>query len=168
MHLIKRFFSYWVGHIKIDTALNPSQKPNFLNFYGTEGVHRVWSCKVSKGVIQEQEFLVLHPCKMQDSCEKWSLKSREKYHCETLFPPNLTGPRGGATTLKIGGRASRLLGSRHFLQDQNPFSLCTDSTYLCIYGLAFLARPGLQDETQVSREKSCTCLTRSHSKTKLY
>ncbi len=86
--------------------------------------------------------------------------------CKTLFPPNLTGPKGGATTLKMGGRAS-LLGSHRFLQDQNPYSLCTDSTYLCSYGLAFLARPGLQDKTQVSREKSHTCLARACSKTKL-
>ena len=86
--------------------------------------------------------------------------------CKTLFLPNLTGPKGGAMTLKMGGRAS-LLGSRRFLQDQNPFSLCTDCTYLCTYGLAFLARPGLRDETQVSQEKSHTCLARSHSETKL-
>jgi hypothetical protein len=37
--------------------------------------------------------------------------------------------------------------------------------YIC--GLAFLARPGLQDETQVLQEKSRTCLARSHSETKL-
>ncbi len=28
--------------------------------------------------------------------------------CVTLFPPNLTAPKGGATTLKKGGRASLL------------------------------------------------------------
>ncbi len=76
------------------------------------------------------------------------------------------GAGGQATTIKMGGRAS-LLGSRRFLQDQNPFSLHTDITYLCTYGLAFLARPGLREETQVSREKSRTSLARSRSETKL-
>jgi hypothetical protein len=45
---------------------------------------RVWSHKVSKGVMREQEFLVLHPCETQDSCKKLSLKSRGKYHSETM------------------------------------------------------------------------------------
>jgi hypothetical protein len=40
--------------------------------------------KVSKGVMQERESLVSHPCEMRDSCKKWSVKSREKYHCETM------------------------------------------------------------------------------------
>ncbi len=83
---------------------------------------------------------------------------------QDLAPAKSNRTKGGATTLKKGGRAS-LLGSRRFLQEQHPFS---DSTYLCTYGLAFLARPGLQDETQVSREKSRTRLARSRSKTKLY
>ncbi len=47
------------------------------------------------------------------------------------------------------------------------FLLRTDSRYLGTYGLAFLARLGLQDKTQVSQEKSHTHLTRSRSKTKL-
>ena len=115
--------------------------------------------------MREREFLVSHPCETRDSREKWSVKSREKYHGETMRDLNLTGPKGGgATTLKKGGRAS-LLGSRRFLQEQHPFS---DSTYLYTYGLAFLPRPGLQDETQVLQEKSRTRLTRSCSKTKLY
>jgi hypothetical protein len=119
--------------------------PTYINF-------RVWSRKVSKGVMREQEFLVSHPCKMQDSPKKWSPKSCKKYHCKTmqdLAPAKSTRTKGGgATTLKMGGRAS-LLGSRHFLQDQNPFSLGIDITCLCTYGLAFLTRPGLQDKTQV-------------------
>jgi hypothetical protein len=41
--------------------------------------------------------------------------------CKTLFLQNLTGPKGGDITLKKGGRTS-LLGSRHFLRDQNYFS----------------------------------------------
>ncbi len=28
----------------------------------TTVLSRVWSCKVSKGVMREQEFLVSHPC----------------------------------------------------------------------------------------------------------
>ncbi len=130
---------------------------------------RVWSRKVSKGGMREWEFLVSHPCKTRDSREKWSLKSREKYHCETmrdLAPAKSIRTNGGATTLKKGGRAS-LSGSRRFLQEQ-PFS----STYwqyvpMYIYGLAFLARPGLRGETQVLREKSRTHLARSRSETKL-
>ncbi len=129
-----------------------------------------WSCKVSKGVMQEQEFLISHPCETQDSREKWSLKSLEKYHCKTmqdLAPAKSNRTKGGAMTLKNWGRAS-LLGYRRFLQEQHPFS----STYwqyvpLYIYGLAFLVRPGLQDKTQVLREKSHTRLARSRSKTKL-
>ena len=30
LKLLREYFSYWVGHIKIDTALNPSQKPQFF------------------------------------------------------------------------------------------------------------------------------------------
>ncbi len=34
---LSEFFSYWVGHIKIDTALNPSQKPQFFKFLLNRG-----------------------------------------------------------------------------------------------------------------------------------
>ncbi len=121
--------------------------------------------------MQKWEFLVLHPCKMQDSHKKWFLKSCEKYHCKImrdLAPAKSNRTKGGVTTLKKGGRAS-LLGSHCFLKEQHPFS----STYwqyvpMYIYSLAFLAKSGLQDETQVSWEKSRTCLARSCSETKLY
>ncbi len=116
--------------------------------------------------MREQESLVSHPCEMQDSHKKWSVKSRKKYHCKTmqdLAPAKSNRTKGGATTLKKGGRAS-LLGSCRFLQEQHPFS---DSVYLCTYGLAFLMRPGLQDETQVLQEKTLTRLAWSRSEINL-
>jgi hypothetical protein len=67
---------------------------------------RVWSCKVSKGVMREQEFLDSHPCDTQDSCEKWCLKSREKYHCETmqdLVPAKSNRTKGGGYDPQKGG-----------------------------------------------------------------
>jgi hypothetical protein len=55
---------------------------------------------VSNGVMQEQDFLISHPCKMRDSRKKWSLKSCKKYHCETMqdlvpIKTNKTKGRGG-------------------------------------------------------------------------
>jgi hypothetical protein len=122
-----------------------------------------------RGLCKNENFLSCTParCKILAKNGLSSLaRNITARPCETLFLPNLTGPKGGATTIKIGGRAT-LLVSPIFLQDQNPFPQCTDSTYLCTYGLAFLARPMLQDETQVLREKSHTCLARSCSETKL-
>jgi hypothetical protein len=87
--------------------------------------------------------------------------------CETLFPPNLTGPIGGLQPSKRGVEPAFWVPVTSY-RAKTTFLLRTDSTYLCTYGLAFLARPGLQDKTQVLQEKSHTCLARSHSKTKLY
>jgi hypothetical protein len=131
---------------------------------------RVWSRKVSKGVMQEQEFLVLHPCITQDSCEKWSLKSRGKYHCKTmqdLVPAISNRTKGGGLQPSKRGVEPAFWVPIASYRTKTPFLLCADSTYLCTYGLAFLARPGLQDKTQVLQEKSRTHLARSCSKTKL-
>jgi hypothetical protein len=131
---------------------------------------RVWSQKVSKGVMQEQEFLVSHPCKMQDSCEKWFLKSCKKYHCKTmqdLIPVKSNRTKGGGLRPSKGGVEPDFWVPATSYRTKTTFLLRTDSAYLCTYILAFLVRPGLGDETQVLREKSRTCLTRSRSKTKL-
>jgi hypothetical protein len=72
--------------------------PIFSRWYNYVQMNRVWSCKVSMGVMQEQEFLISYPCKTQDSHEKWSLKSCKKYHCKTmqdLVPTKSNRNKGG-------------------------------------------------------------------------
>ncbi len=66
--------------------------------------------------------------------------------CKTLFPPNLTGPTGGATTLKKGVEPAFWVPATSY-RTNITFLLCTDSTCLCTYGHAYLSRPGLRDET---------------------
>ncbi len=111
-------YCHTVSHSFINALCLPCvHLPSFIFF-------RVWSRKVSKGVMQEWKFLVSHPCKTQDSCKKWSLKSHKKYPCKTmqdLVPAKYNRTKGGGETLKKGDRAS-LLGSRRFLQGQNYFS----------------------------------------------
>jgi hypothetical protein len=56
--------------------------------------------------MREQEFLVSHPCEMQDSLKKWYLKSPKKYHCETmqdLVPAKSNRTKGGGYNPKKGG-----------------------------------------------------------------
>jgi hypothetical protein len=58
-----------------------------------------------RGVMREQEFLVLHPCKTQDSCKKLSFKSCKKYQCKTmqdLVPAKSNRTTGGGYTLEKG------------------------------------------------------------------
>ncbi len=77
-----------------------------------------------RGLCENKKFLSCTParCKILLRNGPSSLaKNITARPCETLFLPNLRGPKGGAATLKKGGRAS-LLGSRHFVQDQSCFS----------------------------------------------
>jgi hypothetical protein len=103
--------------------------------------------------MQEQEFLVLHPCKTGDSCETWSLKSHKKYHyktCKTLLPPNLTGPKGGLRPSKRGGKPSFWVPAASY-RNNTLFLLCTDSTYLCTYTVLHFS----QDQGCKTRPRSC-------------
>jgi hypothetical protein len=78
-----------------------------------------------RGLCKNKRFLSCTPARCEILWEKNGLSSLTRNitarPCKTLFLPNLTGPKGGARTLRKGGRAS-LLGSHNFLQDQNYFS----------------------------------------------
>ncbi len=118
---------------------------------------RVWSRKVSKGVMQEQEFLVSHPCKMRDSCKKWSLKSCKKYHCKTIWDLALAKSnrtKGGSMTPSKRGVEPALGVPATSYRNNTLFLLRTDSMNICTYTVLHFSRDQGCKTRPRSRKKS--------------
>jgi len=112
------------------------------NFRSREDFFRVGSRKVSLGFLRERDFLQDQPCEMR------LLARLESRMVLCSAPPEVVGTR-------------RVLGERHILYLTSYVYVPSKS------GLECLARPGLRDETTVSRSRLASHLARSHSKTQL-
>jgi hypothetical protein len=72
--------------------------------------------------------------------------------CETLLPPNLTGPKGGLGPSKRGVEPAFGVPAASY-RNNTLFLLRTDSTYLCTYTVLHF-----------SRDQGCKTRPRSHKK----
>jgi hypothetical protein len=120
------------------------------------------------GLCKNEYYLVSHPLEPRNSHKKWSHKSHEKFLARLLAArPGLARPCSNISRVNHARPLSlELFGA---LQTSEPLQVLSNiPTYIRTYGLKFLARTGLQDETQVSREKSRTRLAWSCRETKLY
>jgi len=104
---------------------------------------RVRSRKVSMGFLRERDFSRDQPCETETSRE--TRVSHGLARIVTARPPK--------TSFKT------------YFRHNNALIICLRQYSVLKIGLEFLARPGLRDETKVSRSRLASRLARSRSET---